>query len=209
MDKGSKGFSFQSVFGFPGKGQSHLQSCFTHCWWQTPCTCPSVPPGCPLTLGWLSPAMCTGWAQFHNKITRHFSKKGQIYSTTWKKKRETRPKIPFIYSGKWSMSKMIRTVIKQESQTHRLAQRGEGGSWRDSILNPEIFFSHCKPQGHLSLICCVTRSSAQKPLCLPGNESWAWGKGRANFLTENILHTETCRDPEIWASLQRGKKPIS
>lgn len=38
------------------------------------------------------------------------------------------------------MSKMIRTVIEQESQTHRLAQHGEGGSWRDSILSPEVFF---------------------------------------------------------------------
>lgn len=51
------------------------------------------------------------------------------------------------------MSKMIRTVIKQECQTHRLAQHGEGGSWRDSILNPEVFFPLQAPgTPHLNLL---------------------------------------------------------
>lgn len=48
-------------------------------------------------------------------------------------KSKVQPKIPFIYSVKWSMSKMIRTVIKQQSQIHRYAQHTEGGTGRDSI----------------------------------------------------------------------------
>lgn len=39
----------------------------------------------------------------------------------------------FIYSGKWCISKMIRTVIKQQDQIHRYAQHKEGGSQRNRV----------------------------------------------------------------------------
>lgn len=57
---------------------------------------------------------------FHNKIISHFffSKSANLCSHL-EEKSKVLPEIPFIYSGEWSMSKMIRTVIKQQNQIHR------------------------------------------------------------------------------------------